>query len=134
MACLGDHGVKLIGAVPAGLPIPRLPSISAADLTALLLPALGVALVGYTDAVLTGRAFATRRHERVDADTELLALGAANLAFAQWCGRWAQARSRRPSSDSIPNRIRCWSLCGAQGRSGNVRANPLASSGSTTDR
>jgi MFS superfamily sulfate permease-like transporter len=80
LACLGDHGVKLIGAVPAGLPIARLPSISAADLTALLLPALGVALVGYTDAVLTGRAFATRRHERVDADTELLALGAANLA------------------------------------------------------
>ena len=42
--------------------------------------ALGVAFVGYTDNILTGRAFANRRNERIDAKRELLALGAANLA------------------------------------------------------
>ena len=42
--------------------------------------ALGVAFVGYTDNILTGRAFANRRDERIDAKRELLALGAANLA------------------------------------------------------
>jgi high affinity sulfate transporter 1 len=79
VAGLGHHGVALIGSVPAGLPIPSWPSISAADLRMLILPAVGVALVGYTDTVLTGRAFADERHERVDADAELLALGVANL-------------------------------------------------------
>ena len=42
--------------------------------------ALGVTFVGYTDNILTGRAFANRRDERIDAKRELLALGAANLA------------------------------------------------------
>jgi high affinity sulfate transporter 1 len=79
VAGLGHHGVALIGSVPAGLPTPSWPSISAADLRMLILPAVGVALVGYTDTVLTGRAFADERHERVDADAELLALGVANL-------------------------------------------------------
>lgn len=79
LAGLGHHGVVLIGSVPSGLPTPTWPAIDAGDLGALVLPALGVALVGYTDTVLTGRAFAGQRHERVDADSELLALGVANL-------------------------------------------------------
>ncbi|QNE16985.1 sulfate permease [Kribbella qitaiheensis] len=79
VAGLGDHGVALIGSVPSGLPMPSWPAISADDLKLLILPACGVALVGYTDTVLTGRAFAGERQERVDADAELLALGVANL-------------------------------------------------------
>ncbi|TDU83806.1 high affinity sulfate transporter 1 [Kribbella voronezhensis] len=79
VAGLGDRGVALIGDVPSGLPLPALPSISLHDLRLLILPAVGVALVGYTDTVLTGRAFAGERHERVNADQELLALGVANL-------------------------------------------------------
>ncbi|GAA0927518.1 SulP family inorganic anion transporter [Kribbella koreensis] len=79
VAGLGDHGVALIGNVPSGLPVPTLPAITADDLRLLILPAVGVALVGYTDTVLTGRAFASQGHERVDADQELLALGIANL-------------------------------------------------------
>jgi MFS superfamily sulfate permease-like transporter len=50
------------------------------DLTALLVPALGVAIVGYSDNVLTARAFAARHGETVDGTAELLALGAANVA------------------------------------------------------
>jgi SulP family sulfate permease len=80
VAGLGDRGVALIGTVPSGLPVPALPSITADDLRLLIFPAVGVALVGYTDTVLTGRAFASERHERVDADRELLALGIANLS------------------------------------------------------
>jgi sulfate permease, SulP family len=82
IAGLRDKGVAVIGAVPAGLPVPGIPAISVDDLKLLILPAVGVALVGYTDTVLTGRAFATERHERVDADQELLALGVANLTAA----------------------------------------------------
>ena len=45
-----------------------------------MLPGARRAVVGYTDNVLTARAFATRNGYRIDANQELLALGAANLA------------------------------------------------------
>jgi sulfate permease, SulP family len=44
------------------------------------LPAIGVALVGYTDTVLTGRAFATRDGAPIDPGRELLVLGVANVS------------------------------------------------------
>jgi SulP family sulfate permease len=78
-AGLADRGVALVGDVPSGLPVPRLPEITVADLGLLALPALGVALVGYTDTVLTGRAFATRGGETLDPNRELLVLGLGNL-------------------------------------------------------
>ena len=43
---LQDQGVKVVGDIPAGLPTPALPAVSAADLSALMLPAVGVAIVG----------------------------------------------------------------------------------------
>ncbi|MFC4950743.1 SulP family inorganic anion transporter [Pseudonocardia sp. GCM10023141] len=73
-------GVHLVGAVPQGIPVPSLPAVDAPDLAGLLLPAIGVAIVGYSDVVLTGRAFAARSRAPLDADQELLALGAVNLA------------------------------------------------------
>lgn len=76
---LGDHGVAVIGAVPSGLPSLALPAVDGGDLRMLIIPAFGVALVGYTDTVLTGRAFATKDQQRIDADAELLAIGTANL-------------------------------------------------------
>ena len=72
--------VATVGAIPSGLPAPRLPDVTTADLRDLLLPAIGLAIVGYTDNVLTARAFGSRHHESVDSNTELLALGAANLS------------------------------------------------------
>jgi SulP family sulfate permease len=77
---LQDHGIRVVGDVASGLPRPGLPGVSAADLAALLLPAVGVMVVGYTDNVLTARAFADRNGYRIDANQELLALGGANLA------------------------------------------------------
>ncbi|TDW24393.1 SulP family inorganic anion transporter [Kribbella kalugense] len=79
-AGLADRGVALVGEVPSGLPAPHLPSLTAGDIGLLAVPALGVALVGYTDTVLTGRAFATRGGERPDPDRELLVLGLGNLS------------------------------------------------------
>lgn len=80
VADLEAAGVTTVGTVPRGLPVPGLPDVDLAVVLELLLPAVGVAVVGYTDNVLTGRAFASRHHERIDADQELLALGAANVA------------------------------------------------------
>lgn len=76
---LRDAGVQVIGEIPAGLPVPGVPHLSGTEMLSLLWPALGVAFVGYTDNVLTARAFAARGGHRIDDRRELLALGAANL-------------------------------------------------------
>ncbi|WP_236794267.1 SulP family inorganic anion transporter [Amycolatopsis sp. GM8] len=72
-------GIQVVGTVPTGLPVPGLPQVGGADLPLLLLPALGIALVGFSDVVLTARAFAPQDGRAVDADQELRALGATNL-------------------------------------------------------
>lgn len=77
---LGDRGVELVGQIPAGLPGLTLPQVGWSDIGSLILPALGVTMVAFTDNSLTGRAFATRGRYKVDATQELLALGGANLA------------------------------------------------------
>jgi sulfate permease, SulP family len=77
---LEQAGVAVVGAIPAGLPRLGLPQVSIADIQALLLPALGIAVVGYSDNVLTARAFASRNGYGIAADQELLALGMANLS------------------------------------------------------
>ncbi|MFE3671773.1 SulP family inorganic anion transporter [Streptomyces goshikiensis] len=72
------YGVAVIGSVPSGLPVPALPSPG--DLPQLVIPALGVLIVGYSDVILTARAFADRGDPLPSApNRELLALGAANL-------------------------------------------------------
>jgi SulP family sulfate permease len=77
---LEEEGVALVGSIPAGLPTPALPSVSAADLWRLLPVAAGVALVGYSDNVLTARSLATGRGYRIDPNQELVALGLTNLS------------------------------------------------------
>jgi SulP family sulfate permease len=76
---LQDHGVRLVGDLPAGIPTPGFPDVTGSDLVAMLGPALGIAFVGYTDNILTGRGFAARHRETVEPQRELLALGAANV-------------------------------------------------------
>jgi sulfate permease, SulP family len=75
---LAGHGIAVVGPIPAGLPAPGLPDISPQTLRELLLPAFTVLIVGFSDDVLTARSFA-RRGETVRANTELLALGVANV-------------------------------------------------------
>lgn len=78
-ADLEEHGVRLVGAIPAGLPVPGIPHVDGSAMLAMVPAALGVAFVGYTDNVLTSRAFPGETREPVDAKRELLALGGANL-------------------------------------------------------
>ena len=77
---LDQNGIALVGPVPSGLPTIGLPSISLADLESLLAAAVAVTFVVYSEVALTGRAFAARTGEEIDANQEFLALGLANLA------------------------------------------------------
>ncbi len=76
---LDEEGVRLVGALPQGLPTPAVPGVSAGDVGRLVPIAAGIALVGFTDNLLTARSIASRRRERIDPNQELLALGMTNL-------------------------------------------------------
>ncbi len=104
-------GVRLVGAVPEGMPMPALPSVTAADVVDLLLPAIGVAIVAYSDNVLTGRAFAVRNRHPLDADQEMLALGAANVAAGLLQGfPVSSSGSRTVIGDALGSRSQLSSL------------------------
>ena len=77
---LGARGVRVVGALPGGLPVPSLPPLHASDVDGLALVALACFLLAYVEGSSVARTFALRNRYRVDPDQELLALGAANLA------------------------------------------------------
>lgn len=113
VAALGlqERGIAVVGEMASGLPSPAWPAASAEDLRALLLPALGVVLVGYSDSITTARAFAHRRHERVDANTELLALGVSNAGAGLLQGfPVSSSASRTALGDASGSRTQVHSL------------------------
>jgi high affinity sulfate transporter 1 len=77
---LGARGVKMLGAVPEGLPGLALPDVHWRDLNALLPLALACFLLAAVETAAIGRMFGAKHGYRVDANREFLALGAANLA------------------------------------------------------
>ena len=77
---LESHGVSVTGSIPAGLPSFARPDVSLDELLSLALPAVAIFLVSFADSILTARSFAARHGETVDADQELLAFSAANVA------------------------------------------------------
>ena len=104
-------GLNTIGAVPLGLPAPRLPDFGAIDLAATVPWAIGIALVGYSDNVLTGRAFAGRRREPLDAGQEMLALGLCNVAAGFSNGFPSSSSSSRTAlGDAMGSRTQLHSL------------------------
>ena len=76
------YGIAVVGAIPAGLPALHWVLPDAAAFKVLALPAAAIALVGFVESVSVAQSLAMRRQERIDANRELLGLGAANLAAA----------------------------------------------------
>jgi SulP family sulfate permease len=99
---LEDAGVEVVGDIPAGLPPVGLPAIDLRDVPLLAASAVGVAVVAYTDVILTGRAFADRRGYAIDANAELLALGGSNIAAGLTAGMpVSSSGSRTAIGDSV---------------------------------
>ena len=109
---LDQRGVAVIGEIPAGLPHFALPAgVPGEPLKYLLSTAVGIALVGYSDNVLTARSFAARGGYRVDAQQELLALGAVNLANGLWQGfPVSSSGSRTALGETLGSRSQLFSL------------------------
>lgn len=108
---LTAEGVSVVGTIPAGLPRPAIPSFSWSDVQTLAPAAVGIALVGYSDNVLTARAFAGRQGGTVDANQELLALGTSNLGNGVMQGfPISSSGSRTVIGDSLGSKSQVYSL------------------------
>jgi len=108
------RGVQALGNVPAGLPPLRWPSFPIEHLPALVAHAAGLALVLFSSGMLTARSFAERNHYEIDADKELAAYGAANIASALSQGfAVAGADSRTAMAESAGGRTQVTGLVAA---------------------
>lgn len=76
---LEGRGVEVVGTLPQGLPLPAIPAVPLADYLGMVLPAIGVLLVAYSEALGVAREFAEKHGYEVDADQELNAHAVVNL-------------------------------------------------------
>jgi SulP family sulfate permease len=89
-------GLATIGTIPAGLPLPHLPTIPWADLDALILPAIAVAALAALESLLSASvADAMSVGQRHNPDRELFGQGLANLASPLFGGIPATAAIAR---------------------------------------
>ena len=77
---LDGQGVKTVGDVPSGLPPIGLPVIDFELAQVLFLPALMISIIGYVESVSVAQTLAAKRQQRIEPNTELVALGLSNLS------------------------------------------------------
>ncbi|WP_299487507.1 solute carrier family 26 protein [Acaryochloris sp. IP29b_bin.137] len=108
---LDQQGVKVVGTIPAGLPTPLLPRFLPEKISTLFAAAVGIAVVGYSDNVLTARSFANRNGYQIDGNQELLALGIANLGTGLLQGfPISSSGSRTVIGDALGSKTQVFSL------------------------
>jgi high affinity sulfate transporter 1 len=83
---LDAEGVATIGEVPGGLPPLGLPLIPQEDLAAVIAGGLSIALVALAEGLAATRLFATRGGYRVETESELIGMGAANIGAGLFGG------------------------------------------------
>ncbi len=81
-ADLARHGVSVLGYVPRGLPAFGLPALGLHDTLALLGTSASIFIVILAQSAATARAYAAKYAEPFSTDTDLIGLGAGNLAAA----------------------------------------------------
>lgn len=77
---LQHYGVKIVGEIPNGLPDFKIPDFDLDKGLALWPMALALALVGYLETISIGKSMEEKsKEDRIDANQELVALGASNM-------------------------------------------------------
>ena len=99
---LEAQGVKVVGTVPSGLPMPQLPNVSVDELKAMLWAGLGITIVGYSDIMLISRGFPltpgegeTKSDVRADPQQELVAMAGVHAAVGLFSGYPVSASGSR---------------------------------------
>ncbi len=71
--------VSIVADIPAGLPPFAMPAFDLALMQQMLPAALLISLVGFLESVSVAKSLASKRRQKIDANQELVALGAANI-------------------------------------------------------
>ncbi len=91
-----EHGIKLIGRIPAQLPPLSMPDFSYESIRMLAPEAFAVALLGLIEAVSISRAVASKSHQQVDGNQEFIGQGLSNIVgsfFSSYAGSGSFTRS-----------------------------------------
>ncbi|BBX95130.1 sulfate permease [Mycobacterium lacus] len=108
---LDTKGIGVVGQIPTGLPTVAVPDVSVKELLALIIPASGIAIVAFSDNVVTARIFALRKGQEIDANAELRAVGVCNVAAGLTHGFPASCSgSRTALGDAVGSRTQLYSL------------------------
>ena len=78
--------IAVVGIFPGGLPALHPPAMEYGQIKALMLPACIIALVNFVSSISVAQTLAFKRKQKISADAELRALGAANVASAMSSG------------------------------------------------
>ena len=79
---LNQHGLKVVGDIPSGLPTLAWPELSGLLVSTLMPSAIMISLIGYVESISVAQTLANKRRQQIDPNHELLGLGAANVASA----------------------------------------------------
>ncbi|HEY8281012.1 MAG TPA: SulP family inorganic anion transporter [Leifsonia sp.] len=85
---LGAKGVALVGEVPRGLPVPRLPDVPLLweHAGTVALAAVALVLIGFSQTAGDARAFASKHRYQIDIDQESVAQSLSNIAAGLFQG------------------------------------------------
>ena len=75
-------GVSVVGHVPTGLPPFSAVNVTYELIAELAMPAFLIALIGFVESISVGKTLGAKKRQRIDANQELIGLGAANTAAA----------------------------------------------------
>lgn len=109
-----QSGVTVLGPLPRGLPGLSIPAIRTGDLVPVLLGGCAIALVSFADTSVLSRTYAVRLGDTIDANQEMVGLGAANLVAGLFQGLPISAStSRTPVAEASGARTQLTGVVGA---------------------
>lgn len=77
---LEEKGLLIIGEIPSGLPVFETVAVSLNDIALLWPTILAISFISFMESIAVAKAIATKKGYKVDANQELIGMGAANLA------------------------------------------------------
>jgi high affinity sulfate transporter 1 len=107
-------GLSVVGSLPQGLPVPRLPLVPLESVAQIVTGGVAVALVSFADTSVLSRTYAARLRTPVDSNQEMVGLGAANLAAGFFQGfPISSSSSRTPVAEAAGARTQLTGVVGA---------------------
>jgi high affinity sulfate transporter 1 len=80
------YGVNVVGDIPTGMTTPAIPKVNPMVIPSLIVGAAGIVFLAVSETLGTARTFGAKYHYEINADQELLALGAANVGSGLFQG------------------------------------------------